>query len=68
MVRCSMVRGKRYCGRVTRTSKKAGIVGTLVVALHAIVAALHGAAHSALGIEMSALQNVFINGIIVAAP
>lgn len=44
------------------------VVGTLVVVIHAVIAALHGAAHGDLGIQMSTAENVFIDAVIVAAP
>ena len=44
------------------------IAGTLAVVIHAIIAALHGAAHNDLGIQLSAAENAFINIVIVAAP
>ena len=44
------------------------VVGTLAVVIHGVIAALHGAAHSDLGIQMSASENAFINLVIVAAP
>jgi len=44
------------------------IAGTLAVGIHGIIAALHGAAHSDLGIQMTAAENAFINIVIVAAP
>lgn len=42
--------------------------GTVAVVIHAIIAVLHGAAHTELGIQMTAAENLFINIIIVAAP
>ena len=44
------------------------IAGTLAVVIHAVIAALHGAAHGDLGIQMTAAENAFINMVIVAAP
>jgi len=47
--------------------KIAGI-GTLAVVIHAVIAVVHGMAHSDLGIEMTTLQNAFINIVIGATP
>jgi hypothetical protein len=44
------------------------ITATLAVAIHAVIATLHGVAHSDLGIQMSVAENAFINIVIVAAP
>ena len=44
------------------------IAGTLAVVIHGIIAALHGAAHNDLGIQMTTAENAFINIVIVAAP
>ena len=44
------------------------VLGTLAVVIHAVIAALHGMAHTDLGIQMDAAQNAFINIVIVAAP
>lgn len=44
------------------------IAGMLAVLIHAVIAALHGAAHTELGIQMTAAENAFINSVIVAAP
>ena len=44
------------------------VAGTLAVVIHAIIAALHGAAHSDLSIQMTAVENAFINIVIVAVP
>ncbi len=44
------------------------VAGTLAVVIHGVIAALHGAAHGDLGIQLSALENAFINVVIVATP
>jgi len=49
-------------------SRTLAVVGTAAVVIHGIIAALHGAAHSDLGIQMTAAENAFINLVIVAAP
>jgi hypothetical protein len=49
-------------------SRTLAIAGTLAVVVHAFIAALHGAAHSDLGIQMSMAENAFIDSVIVAAP
>ena len=48
--------------------RRLAIAGTLAVAVHAVIAAFHGAAHSELGIQMSPAENAFIDSVIVAAP
>jgi hypothetical protein len=44
------------------------MLGTAAVAAHAIIAALHGMAHTDLGIQMNAAQTAFIDVVIVATP
>jgi hypothetical protein len=44
------------------------VAGTVAVVIHGLIAALHGAAHTDLGIQMTAAETAFINIVIVAAP
>ena len=43
-------------------------LATVAVAVHAVIAVVHGVAHGELGIEMGATQDAFIYGVIGAAP
>jgi hypothetical protein len=47
---------------------KAARYAILVVVVHALVSALHGAAHARLNVPLSFAQNLFIVVVIVAAP
>ncbi|HVO27630.1 MAG TPA: hypothetical protein VMW56_28815 [Candidatus Margulisiibacteriota bacterium] len=48
--------------------RSVAIAGTTAVLVHGVIAVLHGAAHTDLGIQMTAAENAFINVVIVAAP
>lgn len=52
----------------TRHDRTLAMLGTAAVVAHAVIAALHGTAHTDLGIQMTAAQTLFINVVIVAAP
>jgi hypothetical protein len=54
--------------RACRRNRALAIAGTLAVLIHGVIAALHGVAHSELGIQLSTAENAFINAVIVAAP